>query len=339
MTATLAEGSQLQTRRGKLVLALLCAVAFLDFVDASIVNVALPAIRDDLGLLAAEAAVGAQWLPADLRRADAAGRPRWPTSWDVAGSCSPGTAAFGLASLVGRLRRVARAARGRPAWSRAAGAALSAARRAVDPHHHLHGAGRPPPGARGLGCRRGRRLRGRGAGGRCAHRSSRAGSWVMFVNPVLCALRRPAGAASSSSRTARGRGTAGFDVSGARAVDGRHAAARLHTGRGAGAGMGRPADRRSDWSDRGSAGSRCSSAVERAVQRPAAAAGGPPAPRAGRGERRPSSRCSPASSALFFFVTLYLQDVLGFGVARAPALAYVPSCLSAAAASAVGAQP
>src|SRR5437879_13847802 len=40
--------SFLATRRGKLTLALLCVVAFLDFVDASIVNVALPSIRRDL---------------------------------------------------------------------------------------------------------------------------------------------------------------------------------------------------------------------------------------------------------------------------------------------------
>jgi EmrB/QacA subfamily drug resistance transporter len=41
--------SSLSTRRGKLTLLLLCSVAFLDFVDASIVNVALPSIRHDLG--------------------------------------------------------------------------------------------------------------------------------------------------------------------------------------------------------------------------------------------------------------------------------------------------
>ena len=41
--------SFLATRRGKLTLALLAAIAFLDFVDASIVNVALPSIRRDLG--------------------------------------------------------------------------------------------------------------------------------------------------------------------------------------------------------------------------------------------------------------------------------------------------
>jgi EmrB/QacA subfamily drug resistance transporter len=40
--------SFLSTRRGKLTLLFLCGVAFLDFVDASIVNVALPSIRADL---------------------------------------------------------------------------------------------------------------------------------------------------------------------------------------------------------------------------------------------------------------------------------------------------
>src|SRR5690242_19349090 len=39
----------LDTPRGKQTLLLLCSVAFLDFVDASIVNVALPSIRADLG--------------------------------------------------------------------------------------------------------------------------------------------------------------------------------------------------------------------------------------------------------------------------------------------------
>jgi MFS family permease len=49
MMATAApQYSFLATRRGKLTLALLCAVAFLDFVDASIVNIALPSIRREL---------------------------------------------------------------------------------------------------------------------------------------------------------------------------------------------------------------------------------------------------------------------------------------------------
>jgi len=40
--------SALSTSRGKLTLALLCAIGFLDFVDASIVNIALPSIQRDL---------------------------------------------------------------------------------------------------------------------------------------------------------------------------------------------------------------------------------------------------------------------------------------------------
>ena len=51
--------SALATPRGRLVLALLCLVAFLDFVDASIVNVALPEMRDDLGF----SVQGLQWVP------------------------------------------------------------------------------------------------------------------------------------------------------------------------------------------------------------------------------------------------------------------------------------
>ena len=51
--------SFLATRRGKLTLALLAAVAFLDFVDASIVNVALPSIRRDLHF----SEQGLQWVP------------------------------------------------------------------------------------------------------------------------------------------------------------------------------------------------------------------------------------------------------------------------------------
>src|SRR3954466_2610304 len=47
MTTTLTP--VLSTRRGRQTLLLLLAIGFLDFVDASIVNVALPSIRTDLG--------------------------------------------------------------------------------------------------------------------------------------------------------------------------------------------------------------------------------------------------------------------------------------------------
>ena len=48
MTTVGGQPSFLATRRGKLTLALLCAIAFLDFVDGPIVNIALPDIRADL---------------------------------------------------------------------------------------------------------------------------------------------------------------------------------------------------------------------------------------------------------------------------------------------------
>ena len=48
MASATADTSFLATRRGKLTLTLLCGIAFLDFVDASIVNIALPSIRRSL---------------------------------------------------------------------------------------------------------------------------------------------------------------------------------------------------------------------------------------------------------------------------------------------------
>jgi hypothetical protein len=50
---TVQHGSVLATRRGRLTLLLLCAVQFLDVADSSIMNVALPSIRRDLGFRAA----------------------------------------------------------------------------------------------------------------------------------------------------------------------------------------------------------------------------------------------------------------------------------------------
>ena len=47
-SATSAAPTFLDRPRGKLVLALMSAVAFMDLLDASIVNVALPVIRTDL---------------------------------------------------------------------------------------------------------------------------------------------------------------------------------------------------------------------------------------------------------------------------------------------------
>jgi EmrB/QacA subfamily drug resistance transporter len=103
MTASpLATSSFLATRRGKLVLAFLCAVAFLDFLDTSIMNVALPSIARNLHF----SVQSLQWVLSGYivtyggflllggRAADLLGRRR---------ILVVGTALFGLASLTGGL--------------------------------------------------------------------------------------------------------------------------------------------------------------------------------------------------------------------------------------------
>jgi EmrB/QacA subfamily drug resistance transporter len=102
MSTTNPQASFLATRRGKLTLALLAAVAFLDFVDASIVNIALPSIRRDLGF----SEQSLQWVPSAYlltyggfmllggRAADLLGRRRILVA---------GTIIIGVSSLIGGL--------------------------------------------------------------------------------------------------------------------------------------------------------------------------------------------------------------------------------------------
>src|SRR2546430_13463375 len=89
--ATALPQSFLATRRGKLTLSLLASIAFLDFVDASITNVALPSIRHALHFSEA----GLTWVPSAYlltyggfmllggRAADLFGRRRWLVADDV----------------------------------------------------------------------------------------------------------------------------------------------------------------------------------------------------------------------------------------------------------------
>jgi EmrB/QacA subfamily drug resistance transporter len=100
MATAIPQPSFLATRRGKLTLALLAAVAFLDFVDASIVNIALPSIRRDLHF----SEQGLQWVPSAYlltyggfmllggRAADLLGRRRVLVA---------GTVLIGVSSLIG----------------------------------------------------------------------------------------------------------------------------------------------------------------------------------------------------------------------------------------------
>jgi hypothetical protein len=64
MATTSRPPSFLSTTRGRLTLALLGAVAFIDFVDASIVNIALPSIRRALHF----SELGLQWTAPGRRR-------------------------------------------------------------------------------------------------------------------------------------------------------------------------------------------------------------------------------------------------------------------------------
>src|SRR5207302_21806 len=114
--------SFLATRRGKLTLALLAAVAFLDFVDASIVNIALPSIRRDLHF----SVQGLLWVPSAYlltyggfmllggRAADLLGRRRVLVA---------GALVLGIASLIGGFARDSRVLSG-ARLARGLGAAL-----------------------------------------------------------------------------------------------------------------------------------------------------------------------------------------------------------------------
>jgi EmrB/QacA subfamily drug resistance transporter len=102
MSTVTPQPSFLTTRRGKLTLALLAAVAFLDFVDASIVNVALPSIRRALHFSQQDL----QWVPSGYlltyggfmllggRAADLLGRRRVLVA---------GISLIGFSSLIGGL--------------------------------------------------------------------------------------------------------------------------------------------------------------------------------------------------------------------------------------------
>ena len=176
--------------RGRRVLLLLCAVAFLDFVDASITNVALPHILTALNF----STQSLQWVPSAYlltyggfmllggRLADLLGRRNVLLAGTVAG----GTVLAGR-RLRGRRRRVHRCP-ARPRPRRCA----HAPGRAVHADHHLHDLAGPPFGARGLGGCRWPRAQQAGIllGGVLTE--GPGWRWVMFVNPIACVLVIPA---------------------------------------------------------------------------------------------------------------------------------------------------
>jgi EmrB/QacA subfamily drug resistance transporter len=175
----------LSTRRGRLTLALLCAVAFVDFVDASIVNVALPSIRHALHF----SVEGLQWVPSAYlltyggfmllggRAADLLGRRRVLIA---------GIATIGLSSLIGGLAGSsgvlvgARLAQGLGA-AMTLPAALSILTTTFKEGKDRHTALGVWGGVGGLASAAGVLFGGlltEGLGWR----------WVMFVNPIACVL-------------------------------------------------------------------------------------------------------------------------------------------------------
>jgi EmrB/QacA subfamily drug resistance transporter len=181
--------STLRTGRGRRTLALLCAVAFLDFVDSSITNVALPHIRTALGF----SVQGLQWVPSGYlltyggfmllggRLADLLGRR------DV---LLAGTSLVALASLTGGFAGdegvfvAARLAQGLGA-ALMLPAALSILTTTFTAPQDRHSALGVWGAVAGLSSAVGILLGGvltEGPGWR----------WVMFINPIACALVIPA---------------------------------------------------------------------------------------------------------------------------------------------------
>jgi len=180
-----AQPSLLATRRTKLILVLLCSVAFLDFVDTTIVNVALPSMRLGLHM----SVQNLQWIPSAYlltyggfmllggRAADLLGRRR------VLGA---GTSLFGLASIIGGLAgssgvligaRLAQGAGAAMMLPAALSILTTTFSRADDRHKALGAWG----GVAGLASAFGVLLGGvltQGPGWR----------WVFFVNPPICLL-------------------------------------------------------------------------------------------------------------------------------------------------------
>ena len=184
-TPTTQQSSFLATRRGKLTLALLAAIAFLDFVDASIVNIALPTIRRELGF-SEQTLV---WVPGAYlltyggfmllggRAADLLGRRRVLVA---------GIVVIGLSSLVGGFAGsegvliAARLAQGLGA-AMTLPAALSILTTTFKEGRERNTALGVWGGVAGLASAAGVLLGGlltEGPGWR----------WVMFVNPIACAL-------------------------------------------------------------------------------------------------------------------------------------------------------
>jgi EmrB/QacA subfamily drug resistance transporter len=322
--------SFLATRRGKFTLALLCMVAFLDFVDASITNVALPSIRRSLHF----SVDGLQWIPSGYlltyggfmllggRLADLLGRRRILVAGIVLIGVSSLVGGFAWSSgvLVGaRLLQGLGAALTLPA---ALSILTTTFKEGKDRHAALGAWG----GTGGIASAAGVLLGGvltEGPGWR----------WVMFVNPIACALLLVPVFRLVEGERGRRR-LANFDALGAVLVTGGmvllvYALVKAPTvGWGTGRTIGELA---------GAAALLAVFVLNELRQR------APLAPLTifrvnGLGFSNVTQLVAFAGFlALFFFLTLYMQNVLGYSAIQT-GLAYVPLCFAVAISAGISAQ-
>jgi EmrB/QacA subfamily drug resistance transporter len=329
-----ATSSFLATRRGKLVLAFLCAVAFLDFLDTSIVNVALPSIARDLHF----SVQNLQWVLSGYivtyggflllggRLADLLGRRLVLVA---------GTTLFGVASLAGGLAQDSGMLVGARLAEGLGAALMSPAALSLLTTRFSYGTDR---------------VKALGAWGAMAGMASVAGvflggvlsagpgwRWVLFVNLPVCALIlvaafRLIAADRPGASGGRELHLATFDTLGAILGTGGmllliFALVRApSTGWGAGQTVGELA---------GAAVLLVLFAVnETRVARPLVPLSIFRVPGLGAADATQVIGIAGFYSA-FFFVTLYMQDVLGFSAFRAGS-AYVPVTVMVAVAAGAG---
>jgi EmrB/QacA subfamily drug resistance transporter len=312
------EPSFLATRRGKLTLALLCGIAFLDFVDGSITNVALPSIRSSLHF----SLDGLTWVPSAYlltyggfmllggRLADLLGRRRVLLT---------GIVAIAVSSLIGGLAQsagvlvAARLAQGLGA-ALTLPTALSILTTKFAEGKDRNAALGAWGGTGGIASAAGVLLGGvltQGPGWR----------WVMFVNPIACALLLvPILRLIEGER--RRRRLESFDAAGAVLVTGGMLLLVYALVRAPIAGWG---SAQTIGLLAGAAAVLAAFVVNETRQR------APLAPLSifrinGLGFANVTQLVAFAGFlALFFYVTLYMQDVLGYSAVQT-GLAYLPLC-------------
>ncbi len=315
-----------------LILVIACLAQFMVVLDATVVNVALPSIQRGLHfspanlqwVVNAYTLIFGGFLLLGGRAADLLGRKRLFVA---------GVALFAGASLLNGLAQSSTMLIRRP---RAPGPRRRArlARRAVDHHDHLHRDRRAHPGAGRLERDRGRWRRRRSAARRRADRPRLLALGVLRQRPRRRHHDRCSRSGSSPSHGPRP-STARSTSLGATTVTGRPARARLRDRQGAGVRLGLGPH---DWPPRRRR--RAGGAVHRdraAGRRPARAAQRSSVSGRWRSADSALLLVGSAMFGMFFFASLYVQEILGYSPLDA-GLAFLPVTVGIAAGAGVAQQ-